>query len=81
MTANRDLADQAAIIAASAPRTSTERRGALCASVVLSTTSTPAAARRALAEASVPEPVRAAAAEVLAGLSASLVTDTVTSRR
>lgn len=74
------LAGQAATIAAGAPRTSTERRGALCASVVLSTTSTPAAARRALVDADLPDPVRAAAAEVLAGLTASLVTGAVTSR-
>ena len=62
------LAEQAATIAASAPRTSVERRGALCASVVLATTTTPAAARRALAEADLSEPVRTVAAEVLAGL-------------
>jgi hypothetical protein len=68
VSANRLLAERATAIAASAPRTSTERRGALCASVVLSTTSTPAAARRALADADLPDPVRTAAAEVLAGL-------------
>lgn len=66
------LAGQAATIAASADRASTERRGALCASVLLATTSTPAAARRALAEADLPEPVRAAAADVLSGLTVPL---------
>lgn len=68
MTTNRMLAEQAAAVAAGAPRTSTARRGALCASVVLSTTSTPSAAWRALAEATLPEPIREAAAKVLAAL-------------
>ncbi len=80
MTTNRALAERASAIAAAADRASVERRGALCASVVLSTTSTPAAARRALVDADLPDPVRAAAAEVLAGLTASLVTGAVTSR-
>ena len=71
MTTNRDLAGEATAIAASAPRASIQRRGALCASVVLSTTSTPAAARRALTEATLPEPVRLAALEVLDDLAAA----------
>ena len=68
MTTNKMLAEQAAAIAAGAPRTSTARRGALCASVILAETRTPAAARKALTEASLPEPTRVAAFEVLAAL-------------
>lgn len=74
MSAHRLLAEQAIAIAAAADRASVERRGALCASVVLSTTSTPTAARLALAEADLPEPVREAAARILTTITATAST-------
>ena len=71
MTANQALAERASALAAGADRASVRRRAALCASVALSTTTMPAAARKALTDAGLPEPVRVAALEVLADLAGS----------
>jgi HEAT repeat protein len=67
MTTNADLATGARQLAAAAPDGSLGRRAYGCAAVVLSTTGSLAAARRALADIADPE-IRDAAAEVLGQL-------------